>query len=458
MSLLIRNGTLVTMDNGRVLNDGALYIEGTRIVDIGPAAELARTHQPDKVIDASGKIVMPGLIDAHFHTCQQFLRGMLNSLTRRGQARYPVWKNYLIPFESLLSEDDVYLSGLAAYTNMIKVGTTCASEHGGRHVAQMARAMSEVGLRGLLAESTMDVPDPELPANMVFSTEEAIARNTAIVERWGGHGPGLLRGCFSLRQVIVCTPRLFQEFARLAKKHDALVQMHLAEGSYEIEYVINHYGVRPAEYLERIGVLGPRMLFAHSVLLSDHEVDLYARYGIKAAHCPTGNFTLLGMTKFPLMKRGGVAVGLGSDGAANGSIDLFQAMNLSLVGQLLHNGTPYMDRAAAVPEDLVKMATIDGARAVRWEEGIGSLEVGKLADVIVLDPSHLDSLPVFDDVYYTIVKCLKGRDVETVVVNGQLVMEKRQLLTVDEGELRRRLGERIPALHAEFQGYCQARR
>jgi 5-methylthioadenosine/S-adenosylhomocysteine deaminase len=456
-SILIRHGTFVTMDGGQVLTDGALVIEGSRIADIGPADSAVGRYRADKEIDGAGKIIMPGLIDAHYHTCQQFLRGVLPSVLRQGHTLFPVWKNYLVPFESLLSEEDVYLSGLLAYANMVRVGTTCVSEHGGRHPDQMARAMEQVGIRGLLAVSTMDIPDPGVPANMVYSTEEAIRRNLELVQKWNGKDKGPIRGCFSLRQIIVCTPDLIREIARLADEHDAVIQTHLAEGTYEVEYALNRYSLRPAEYLESLGAMTNRVLAAHSVLLDDHEVELYARYGVKAAHCPYGNFTGLGMGKLPLMRRLGVDVGLGSDGASGGTIDLFEAMNVSHIGQLLYLGTPYLDRRAVSRYDCVAMATIGGARAVRWDDAIGSLAVGKQADVVIVDTMSLNSQPLSDDPYHVIVKTLRGRDVETVIIAGRLVMEGHRLLTVDEADLLRRVQARVPVLHDQFRDHVRAR-
>lgn len=456
-SILIRHGTFVTMDGGEVISDGALVVEGNRIAEIGPADSSVGRYHADHEIDATGKIVMPGLIDAHYHTCQQFLRGVLPSIHRQGHVLFPVWKNYLVPFESLLTEEDVYLSGLLAYANMIRVGTTCVSEHGGRHPDQMARAMEQVGIRGLLALSTMDIPAPGIPANMVYSTDDAIRRNVELVQRWKGRAEGPIRGCLSLRQIIVCTPDLIREIARLAEEHDALIQTHLAEGTYEVEYALNRYSLRPAEYLESLGAMSNKVLAAHSVLLDDHEVELYARYGTKAAHCPYGNFSGLGMAKLPLMRRLGVDVGLGSDGASGGTIDLFEAMNVSHIGQLLALGTPYLDRRAVSRYDCVAMATIGGARAVRWDDAIGSLQKGKQADIIILDTASLNTQPLSDDPYHVIVKTLRGRDVETVVVNGRLVMENRRLLTVDEADLLRRVQARVPALHEQFREHVRVR-
>lgn len=459
-TILIKNATLVTMDEHKVISGGAVFVKDGTIDDIGPTADLAARYRADREIDAAGKIVMPGLIDAHYHASQQFLRGMLASITRRGQMHYPVWKNYLIPFESLLTPEDAYLSGLAAYTNMFRVGTTCVSEHGGQHPGQLAKAMQDTGIRGLLAESTMDIPDPDLPPSTIRSTEECIDRNLQIVRKWGGSASHLIRGCFSLRQIIVCTPGLIQEICRLAEQLDALIQTHLAEGTYEVEYTINRYSLRPAEYLESLGALSPRLLCAHSGLLSDHEVQLYAKYGVKMAHCPTGNYSGLCMAKFPLMRALGVDkyTGIGSDGASGGTIDLFQAMNVSMIGQLLYFGTPYLDKTVTSYYNMVAMATINGARCVRWDDAIGSLTVGKQADIIILDPSSLDAAPLQDDVYYTIVRCLRGRDVVTVLVGGRVVMEDRRLLTADEDDLRRRMQARVPELFTALTGYYDRRR
>jgi 5-methylthioadenosine/S-adenosylhomocysteine deaminase len=184
---LIHNGTVITMGPQGVIDPGAVVIKGTRLVEVGPSSILFNKYQKEasRRIDATGKLVMPGLIDAHFHSCQQFMRGLFNEVARRGQYFYPGWKRILIPFESALSAEDVYLSGLAAYTNMVRVGTTFVSEHGGRHPRQLAKAMEQVGVRGLMTLSTMDMDtdQPPLPANMLFTTEEAIAKNLAMVEQ-----------------------------------------------------------------------------------------------------------------------------------------------------------------------------------------------------------------------------------------------------------------------------------
>lgn len=455
-SILIEKGTVVTMGPLGVIDPRTIFIEGSRISAIGPNQEMARRFgdKTTPVIDATGKIVMPGLIDAHFHTCQQGLRGAFDKIRRLRLTRYPGWKWFLIPYEAALSKEEVLISAQAAYVNMVRVGTTCVSEHGGRHPEMLVQAMEEVGLHGLVAVSTMDMDtgSPELPENMLFTTKEAIERNLDIVQRWPFRGDQLARGVFSLRQIIACTPKLIETLVGLAEDNDTMVQTHAAEGYYEIYHALEKHNLRPTEYLASIGGLSPRVIAAHSVLLSEHEVELFAEHGVGVAHCPSGNFAGLGMANLPLMRRMGIKVGIGSDGAAGGSIDLFREMWVSLIGQTMHFGAPKMDRGTVSPLEILEIATIGGARVVGLQDEIGSLETGKRADLIILDASGLDAIPVSDPIS-TIVSCFSGhKTVETMIVNGQIVMENGKILTIDEKALQQEAAGRLKAVQDRFLG------
>ena len=450
MNILIKNATIVSMGSSGVINNGQILIDGTRIVSIAPQTETTPDVETtvDQVIDATGKIVMPGLIDSHFHTCQHLMRGMGAAIARSG-TRYPFWKNYLIPFESQLTPEDVYLSGLAAYTNLIRVGTTCFAEHGGRHPEQLVKAAENVGIRGLIAISTMDMDTglPNLPDNMLFSTEEAIEKNLEVVQRWpfkNNDDDSLLRGVFSLRQITVCTPQLIQKTAEMAEEYSTMVQTHANEGHYEIYHAQDHHGMRPANYLASLEFLNSNVIAAHSVLLSDKEVDLYAKHQVGVAHCPSPNFSSLGMAKLVQMKKLGIKIGIGTDGANRGSLDLFEAMKLSGIAQSLHYGTPYLDDNVISPFELVKMATLGGASVCGLDEEIGSLETGKRADLLILNPG-LNALPI-DDPYFAIVNSLRGSDVNDVIINGQIVMRNSKILNVDENEIAREVSIRAPQL------------
>jgi len=451
VDLLVTGADLVTMDTLRsVISRGAVAIDQGRIRWIGPEQDGADRFFPRETLNASGRIGLPGLIDTHFHTGQQLLRGKLIQLSRRRQLRIPIWRNYLIPFESILTPDDVYLSGLVAYSNMLRVGTTCFAEGGGPHPDEMGRAAEEVGIRGILALSTLDMGD-DIPASMRLTTRQAIDQNVALVRRW--HRPEepdrLVDAWLALRQLIVCSQELWETFRDLATALDVRVHTHLAEGTYEVDYAAEHWSKRPAEHLESIGFLGPRMHAAHSILLSDEELDLYAKRGVTVAHCPIGNF-IIGPPKIPQMLRLGIPVGLGSDGAANGSIDLFRAMHVSQVALQSHFGTPWHVRAVPSAEDLLAIATIGGAKALGLGAELGSLEVGKRADLLLINPTRLDVQPVYDPMF-TAARAATGSDVETVIVAGRIAMKDGHILTIDEERLRARLDRQWPAIMDRFE-------
>jgi 5-methylthioadenosine/S-adenosylhomocysteine deaminase len=283
---------------------------------------------------------------------------------------------------------------------------------------------------------------------MRLSTREAVERNVELVTRWKGRS-GLVRAWLALRQLLVCSEELWETFRDLAEELDVRVHIHLAEGSYEVDYATERWGKRPAEHLGAIDFLSGRVHAAHSILLSSGEIDLYAERVVTVAHCPLGNY-VIGPPRIPEMARRGIPVGIGSDGAANGSIDLFQAAHISWVAQQSHFGTPWHDRSVMSPEDLLALATLGGARALGLGEELGSLEVGKQADLLLINPSELDLQPVYEPAF-TASRCVQGSDVETVVIGGRVVMRDRALLTIDEEELRARVQDRWPRIMERFE-------
>ena len=453
VDLVIRGCAAVTMDDkGTVISDAAVAIAGTRIVWIGSRAQWDSFDiKADSVINGSGRIALPGLIDAHFHTAQQLLRGKLAEMSRTRKLRNPPWKNYFVPFEGLLTPEDVHLSGLVAYTNMIMVGTTCFAEAGGPHPDEMATAAMKVGLRGFVALSTVDqntgFAGAAVPASMMLSTDEAYERNVALVKRWSEQD--LVRATLSLRQIIVCSPELIRAMAVAAEEHDVKIHTHLAEGTYEVDYALEKYGKRPTEYLEDLGALSRHLHCAHSVILSPDEVDLYVRYRVSACHCALGNYGI-GIPRLAEMWRRGIAIGMGSDGAASGgTIDLFRVAHAARVGQQATMGHPYHSRTPISAEELLRIITRGGARALGLEHEIGSLEVGKRADLILVDETDADQFGARDPLF-TAATTVVGRDVRTVLVNGQVVLKEREFQTLDIAKLRARLAHRLPEIMHRF--------
>ena len=419
---------------------------GNSIVWLGKSSEAASRFHAQNTLRAEGMIAMPGLVDCHVHTAQQFLRGKLASLGNMGNLKEPIWKRYLIPFESGLEPEDVYCSGLAAYASMISCGTTCFLEAGGPFPDEMGRAAEEIGIRGRIAMSTMDL-DESLPKGFRFSTDEALQRSETLVKRWEKHPR--VNAWLALRQIIVNSEKLRIEMDALAQQLNTRIHTHLCEGTYEVEYTIDRFGARPAEYLHEIGVLNERLHCAHSVLMSHTEIDLYASNDVSSCHCAMNNFIIGAPHLFELVRRN-VRVGLGSDGAATrGTLDLFQVSHYAVHGQQILDGTPMHGTSPMSYADMLRQVVQGGARAAHLDNMIGSLEPGKRADIILIATGDYDQYPVYDPVI-TAAEHTVGRDVQTVIIDGRIVMKDRKLLTVDLGPMRERVKKQYATIMERF--------
>lgn len=449
--LLLENAFIVTFDGDRtVISDGAIAITGGRIVDIGRTADVRARVAPAARRDMGGRILMPGLVDAHVHTAQTMMRGLLTSLKRRGALRVPTWREYLVPFESHLSEDDVELSGQLAYSSMLATGTTTFFEAGGPHPRAMARAAWETGIRGAVSQNTMD-GGSRIVETMQLSSDEALQKNIDLVEELPTAADGSIRvtGGMSLRQIIACSTELVTDIHREARSHGVKVHTHLVEGSYEIDYALENFGRRPIEYLQHIGVFTDTLHGAHSVMVGDADISAYAAHGVSAAHCAKGNFGI-GPAPAVRMWRRGVDIGLGTDGvAALGTLDLFRVAMIARVGQQLVEGVPRHNRNEIDPREPLEMAAIGGARAMGLGDVIGSLEVGKRADVVVVSLESPDAWGYASEEAF-LYECASGRDVVEVYVEGQRVVSDGAVTTVDTEEIAARAKERQRELGARI--------
>ena len=357
-----------------------------------------------------------------------------------------MWQRYLIPFESGLEPEDVYCSGVAAYAAMIRSGTTCFLEAGGPFPDEMGRAADEIGIRGRIAMSTMDTVD-DLPPQSRMDTQEALRRSEELVLRWKGHSR--VNAWLSLRQLMVNTEALRLGMHEMSHALDTPIHTHLAEGTYEVDFAIKQWSMRSAEYLERTGCLDHYVHGAHSVLLSLNELDLYAERDVSACHCALNSYTM-GTPRLLEMMRRGIRVGLGTDGAATrASLDMFQVMHGAVLGQQAVAGTPYHVDPPVTHEQMLKQALRGGARAARLEHAVGSLEVGKKADVVLVATDDYDQFPNSDPVI-TLAESTVGRDVRTVVIDGRVVLKDGELLTLDLGPMRERVGRQYQTLMSRF--------
>ena len=375
VDLLIRGGDVVCLDaHGSVIADGAIAVSDGRIVWIGPETDAGRLFDASTVIDGSGRIAMPGLIDTHVHTAQHLLRGKIAEVASRERVKIPIWKNYYIPFEAMLDPEDVHLGALACYANMITVGTTCFAEAGGPHPGEMGRAALETGLRGFLACSTIDQGEA-FPASMRLSTDRAFQANVDLVQGWADQDR--VQAWLSLRQIMTCSPQLIRMTVEAARELDTRIHIHLCEGAYEVDYAMEQFGKRPAEFMESLEGLGEFLHTAHSTLASPGELDLYARHDCSVGHCPFNNYHV-GPHPLLHMCQHGIRVGLGTDGAASwGSLDIFRAAHAARIGQQAVAGTPLHFHDIMPSDRLIRIATNGGAAALGLESEIGSLEVGK---------------------------------------------------------------------------------
>ncbi len=447
IDLLILGCDVVTFDDkNTVIMDGAIAVKGNAIVWIGKASDAAGMFTAKETLKASGQIAMPGMTDTHYHTAQQFLRGVHRTTHRKG----PSWKKILIPFESGLDEHDVYNSGMVGYTSMISAGTTCFLEAGGPHPDQMGKAADEVGIRGRISLNTCDLDGDggPLPKSHIMTTSQALKENEALVKRWQGNSR--VKAWLSLRQILVNTEELRISMSKLAEELDTAIHTHLSEGTYEVDYTMENYNMRPPEYFESIGIFNKRMHCAHSIFLTLDDVDCYAKHDASVAHCAFGNYNG-GPQRMLDMVRAKIRVGLGTDGPnSRGSLDLFQVSHYAVLGQQIGYGTAWHAPAQLTYSDMLRHACRGGANAAHLGDKTGSLEVGKLADVVLVGHDDYDQFTSMDPTLTLAQNCV-GHHVRSTIVDGKVVMKEREFLTVDIEKMRADVKQRYPRMIDRYE-------
>lgn len=419
---LLLHATLIPMGGGdEVLRDTPLLVDGDRIAAIGPAAIAGARPDAEKV-DLAGRLVLPGLVNTHVHTAQQLARGLADDVDLLTWLRDRTW-----PFESALTGDDVLASSLACCIELVRSGVTTFAEAGGWHVDHMGEAVRRIGMRAALCTSTMDAGDG-LPAGWTAPADDLIARQAADHARWQGAADGRIRHWFGLRTLFNCSDELVRKTRDAAQRHGAFVNMHVAEIPQENDFMRARTGRSSVEHLHHLGLLDRNLLAVHSVWMTPREMDLFALHRVKVSHCPAAAMHVLGFAFVPEMLERGIAVSIGTDGApSNNRMDLIDEMYLTA---LIHKGRR-LDPRVVPAASVLRMATIDGARCMGWEDEIGSLEPGKKADLIVVDPHHASSLPVHDPLS-AMVYAMHSHNVEASMCDGRWLMRDRRIVLVDE--------------------------
>jgi len=430
MDLIIFGGTVITMGGAGIIRDGAVVVEGDTIIDVGRSAEIKRRYPGYEGIDAKGKVVMPGLINAHQHAAMSLLRGYADD--------YPLkeWlENWVWPFERHMTGYDIYVGALLTAVESIMGGTTTVNTM--YHYFEdynEAMAFAEVGLRGVIG-------------HVCFSWRKDQDRRALeeLARRWHGKADGTIRVSVDPHAPYTVDPEYMKELRAItsdlnekyASENNPIIwHTHLAETEDEAQKIRGAFGVPVdkgvVDYVDSLGVLGCDVIAAHCVHLTRRDIEVLSLRNVKVAHNPISNLKLAsGVSPVPEMLNSGVTVALGTDSpCSNNSADMFEVMKITA---LLHKGVN-RDPTMLTAEIVLKMATINGAKALSWDKYIGAIEVGKRADIIIVDFKKPHLSPVYNEISH-LVYAAKSSDVETVIINGRIIMEEREVKTVKVEEI-----------------------
>lgn len=424
--ILIKNAYVVSMNEKReIYNNGSILIENDLIKAIGKVDEKLLLDTVE-IIDAKGKIVLPGLINTHVHLSQQLGRGIADDVDLLTWLRERVW-----PYESNFDYESSLISSTACCVEMIKSGVTTFLEAGGQYVEAMVEAVKNTGIRAALSKSVMD-EGIGLPTNWIKTADEEIQVQKELFDKYNNTADGRVKIWFGLRTIFNNSDDLIIKTKKIADKLNTGIHMHIAEIAAENDYVKSNKGDSTVEHLHKLGVLGPNLLAVHTVWLTDREIDLFRLYDVKVSHNPAAAMkVVLGFARIPEMLEKGLSVSIGTDGApSNNRMDMMREIYLT---SLIHKGRTLNPKVLPA-EQVLEMATINGAKCALLENEVGSLEVGKKADLIILNPNTIHSLPLHDPIA-NIVYTMSSENIESTMCNGKWLMKNREILVLNEGDL-----------------------
>ncbi|MGL4971413.1 MAG: amidohydrolase [Cetobacterium sp.] len=424
--ILIKNAYIVSMNAKReIFNNGSILIENDKIKEIGKVDEKNLISDVE-ILDAKGKIVLPGFVNTHVHLSQQLGRGIADDVDLLTWLRERVW-----PYESSFDYESSLISSTACCVEMIKSGVTTFLESGGQYVDAMVEAVEKTGIRAALSKSVMD-EGVGLPESWIKTADEEISTQKDLYDRFNNSADGRVRIWFGLRTIFNNSDELILKTKKIADELNTGIHMHIAEIAAENDYVKANRGDSTVEHLHKLGVLGPNLLAVHTVWLTDREIDLFRLYDVKVSHNPAAAMkVVLGFARIPEMLEKGLNVSIGTDGApSNNRMDMMREMYLT---SLIHKGRTLNPKAVPA-EQVLEMATVHGAKCALLDKEIGSLEIGKKADLIILNPNTLHSLPLHDPIA-NIVYTMSSENVESTMCNGKWLMKNREILVLNEDEL-----------------------
>ena len=423
--LLLKGARVVTMDPRRRILDADVSVRDGRIEAVGRTGGRA---DGTTVLDCKGLVLLPGLIQAHIHLCQTLFRGLADDLSLEDWLAKRIW-----PLEAAHTEDSIYWSALLGAAELLLGGTTAILDmETVRHTGAAFEALQEIGLRATAGKCLMDAPSN--PPALREPTDQALRESADLCAKWHGAANGRLRYCFAPRFAPSCTGPLLRAVSDLAERAGAVIHTHAAETPVELQIVKRETGNDELAYLDSVGISGPRAALAHCVWVDKEGIARLARQGTNIVHCPSSNLKLgSGIAPIPEMLAAGCRVAIGADGApCNNRLDAFEEMRAAALIQKPRLGPD------ALPAPLVlELATLGGARALGLEAEIGSIEVGKRADLMVLDLEGMHAQPAEADLISRIVYSARAADVRHVLVDGRVVVKDGVLKTAKPEEIRR---------------------
>ena len=446
-SIILKGGTVVSMDSSRrVIEDGAVLLESGLITQVGKSSDVKPQKRTEFEIDAKGIAVLPGFVDTHVHLAQALIRGCADDTSLIDWLQKFVW-----PLQGNFDSQDGKASAELCMLEMIKSGTTTFLEsllHTRYGLDGIAESIGACGMRGVLSKTVMSLPGygsekSIMHPGMVEDGETCLREVETYFKRWNGRADDRIRIWYGVRSLGGCTPQLYRQIAEGAKRLGTGVTMHLSEVQEDVRYTKKEFGKLPAEFMDQLGLVGPNVVFAHGVWLTENEWPVLSRKRANVAHCPCSNMKLSsGIAKVPEMMDAGVNVGLGCDGGpSNNCYDMIREMKTA---SLLHK-VRTMDPLTMSAATVLKMATIKGAKALGLESQIGSIEVGKKADLIIVNLRKPHLTPTFNAAS-SIVYAAEGSDVETTIIDGKIIMENRTVKTLDEKKVLQVASERATRL------------
>ncbi|HOV78551.1 MAG TPA: amidohydrolase [Bacillota bacterium] len=419
-NILIRGATVLTMESSdSVFEDGEIAIAGDRIASAGPRGSAPEGFSPEKIIDGSGKVVMPGFVNSHTHAAMTLFRGYADDMPLMKWLSEKIW-----PAEERLQPEDIYWGTMLCCLEMIKSGTTSFADMY-FEMDMVARAVEECGMRACLSRGMIGVAP---------TARKAVEESAALVEQWHGGANGRIRVMFGPHAPYTCPPDYLKEVIGLAGRYGVGIHMHVSETGDEVEQIKSMYGTSPVKYLDSLGLFELPVLAAHCVHLDESDIEILASKKVGIAHCPESNMKLAsGVSPVARLINSGAPVGLGTDGAAsNNNLDMFEEMHCASLLQKVTAGDP-----TVLPSyTALKLATAGGAQAIGFPD-LGLLKPGMKADLIMIEFNKPHLCPRHD-VMAHLVYSARSADVDTVVIDGEIVMEGRKVLTMDEDEVMNR--------------------